>query len=102
MFKTITPFAIKYNLTVNCAFGEKDTSKAAADVMKKTGFVFMVWEHRNIPALATSLGAKNVPPWPGASGYGFGNIWVVTYQKGVATLGMTNSEGITPSPDCSF
>jgi hypothetical protein len=100
MFQTITPFAIKYNLTVNSAYGEKDTSKAAADVMKKTGTVLMVWEHSNIQALAISLGAKSAPPWP--SGNDFDSIWVVTYQKGIATLTTTDSEGITPSPDCSF
>jgi hypothetical protein len=100
MFQTITPFAIKYNLTINSSYGEKDTSKAAADVMKKTGTVLMVWEHSNIQALVISLGAKSAPSWP--SGNDFDSIWVVTYQKGVVTLTTTDSEGITPSPDCSF
>lgn len=99
MFQTITPFAIKYNLTVNSTYGEKDTAKAAADVMKKTGMVLMVWEHSEIQSLATNLGAKNVSPWNKDD---FDSIWVITYQKDGSAVLTPDKEGIAPSPVCSF
>lgn len=98
MFQTITPFAIQYNLTVNSNYGEKDAAKAADDVLKKTGTVLMVWEHSEIQALATNLGVKDAPAWNSDD---FDSIWVVTYQKGKATL-TPDQEGITPSTACDF
>ncbi len=98
MFQTITPFAIQYNLTVNSKYGEKDTAKAAGDVMGKIGTVLMVWEHSEIQSLATNLGVKNAPAWNGDD---FDSIWVITYQKGKATL-TPDKEGISPSATCNF
>jgi hypothetical protein len=98
MFQTITPFAIKYNLTVDSKFDEKNTSEVADDVLKKTGTVLMVWEHSEIQSLATNLGVKSAPAWKGND---YDSIWVITYQNGKAVLS-SDKEGITPSPDCNF
>jgi hypothetical protein len=98
MFQTISPFAVKYNLTVNGKFDGKDYSDIAENVMKKTGTVLMVWEHSAIPSLAEKLGVKKAPPW---NDNDFDSIWVITYHKGKAELAF-DKEGITPAPDCNF
>ena len=98
MFQTITPFAVKYNLTVNAKFDENDYSNIAENVLKKTGTVLMVWEHSSIQSLAEKLGVKSPPPWDGKD---YDSIWVITYPNGKALLAF-DKEGITPSPDCKF
>ncbi len=98
MFQTVTPFAIKYNLTVNSKYDEKDYSTIAKKVLEKTGTVLMVWEHSAIPPLAGELGVNNPPAWGGKD---FDSIWVITYPNGKAVLSI-DKEGIIPSPDCKF
>lgn len=98
MFQTVSPFAIKYNLTVDSKYGEDDYSNVADDVKKKTGTVLMVWEHKAIQLIAEGLGVKNPPAWEGSD---FDSIWIITYKSGIATLSF-DKEGITPSPDCNF
>jgi hypothetical protein len=98
MFQTVTPFAIKHNLTVNSKYDEKDYSTIAEKVLEKTGTVLMVWEHSAIPLLAEALGVKNPPTWNGKD---YDSIWVITYPNGKAVLS-TDKEGIIPSSDCRF
>jgi hypothetical protein len=98
MFQTITPFAVKYNLTVNAKFDENDYSNIAENVLKKTGTVLMVWEHKAIQSLTEKLGVKSPPLWDDKD---FDSIWVITYQHGKAVLAF-DKEGIIPSPDCNF
>jgi hypothetical protein len=98
MFQTVTPFAIKYNLTINSKYDEKDYSTIAQKILEKTGTVLMVWEHSAIAPLAEALGVKNPPTW---SGKDFDSIWVITYPNGKALLS-TDKEGIITSPDCQF
>jgi hypothetical protein len=98
MFQTITPFAVKYNLTINGKFDANDYSNIADNVLKKTGTVLMVWEHSTIPFLAEKLGVKNPPPWDGKD---YDSIWVITYPNGKAMM-TYDKEGITPSLGCNF
>lgn len=98
MFQTVSPMAIKLNLVVNSRFAEADVSGAAADIRKRTGVVLVVWEHSQIPALATALGVGQSPSW---SGDDFDSIWVLTYDAGAPSLS-TDSEGLTPPPKCRF
>jgi hypothetical protein len=81
MFQTVTPFAVKYNLTVDSKFDKDDYSKIAKNVLEKTGTVLMVWEHKAIQPIAQQLGVKNPPAW---NGNDFDSIWVITYQDGKA------------------
>ena len=90
MFELVTPFAVKYNLTVNTKHEEKDVKGAAHAVLgklgskRKHGTILMVWEHTNIPPLAAALGIKNAPKWEGDD---FDSIWIITKAgKGEATL----------------
>ncbi len=98
MFQTVTPFAVKYNLTVDSKFDTDDYSKVAQNVLEKTGTVLMVWEHKAIQPIAQQLGVKNPPAWQGGD---FDSIWVITYQNGKATLSF-DKEGISPSIECNF
>jgi hypothetical protein len=98
MFQTVTPFAIKYDLRVNSEFGKNDYSKIANQVLKQTGTVLMVWEHKAIRPLAEKLGVNNLTDWEDTD---FDSIWVITFKDGKASLSIDN-EGITPSPSCNF
>jgi hypothetical protein len=97
MFQTVSPFAIKYNLMVNSQFGEKEAAKVAKQVRKKAGMVLLVWEHSAIPDLADKLGVKNPPGWGHDD---FDSIWIITYDKGAASLSL-DKEGLQPSAECS-
>lgn len=101
MFQTVTPFVVKYNLTVNSRHAETDTVAAAAAVMKKTGTVLMVWEHGNIPGLARNFGATNVPDWGHND---FDSIWIIDFIKQpsgnpLPTLTFSK-EGLKPGVNC--
>ncbi|HEY8096421.1 MAG TPA: histidine phosphatase family protein [Methylobacter sp.] len=98
MFQTVSPFAIKYNLTVDSKYDTDDYAKVADNVKKKTGTVLMVWEHKAIRPIAEQLGVKNPPAWEGSD---FDSIWIITYNNGEATLSF-DKEGITPSAACNF
>ena len=98
MFQTISPYAVKYAININSSYDDNDVKDVAADVKSRTGVVILVWEHNNIPKLAKALGVQNVTGWPNSD---FDSIWVVTYDNGTATL-TKDTEGLKPSPDCSF
>ncbi len=106
MFQTVTPFAVKNNLTINSNYQETDSTNAAADVLKKRGMVLMVWEHGNIPPLARVLvGSKNsslIPNWQGSD---FDSIWIIEFtesKKGNLKFSSftIGQENISPSPNC--
>lgn len=98
MFQTVTPLAIKYDLTVNSNFDEKAAAEVAQDVKQKKGTVLMVWEHSAIQSIASALGAGNLKPWRGKD---FDSIWIIDFESGNASL-TTDKEGLDPSEDCSF
>src|SRR5258708_3817677 len=105
MFQTVTPFAVQQNLNINSKFAETDDSAVANYVMKKKGLVLLVWEHGNIPMIATALGVKDKHlKWDGSD---FDSIWIITYaedkskKKLKATL-TVGSEGLNPPNSCSF
>ncbi len=98
MFQTVSPFAIKYNLTVDTRYAETDSVGVAGSVVKKTGTVLLVWEHGNIPPIARALGVQNVPGWKGSD---FDSIWIIDFPAGGGTPVMTiGSEGLKPGTNC--
>ena len=98
MFQTVTPLAVKYDLTINSKYNESEPNDVAKSVLKKSGTVLMVWEHSAIPDLATALGIDNPPKWKGAD---FDSIWILTYASGKAEL-TVDQEGLSPSENCGF
>jgi hypothetical protein len=98
MFQTVTPFAVKYDLTINSKYDESELGEAAKNVLKKSGTVLMVWRHSAIPDLASALGVDSPPKWKDTD---FDSMWIVTYASGKAEL-TTDQEGLSPSADCNF
>lgn len=98
MFQTVTPFAVKYNLTINSKYQAEDYADAAESVLKKSGTVLMVWSHSEMADLADALGVNDAPKWDDAD---FDRIWTITYRNGKAHLTM-DSEDINPQQNCSF
>src|SRR6187402_2586836 len=43
MFQTITPFAVKYNLSINSDFEEENAQGLISSLQDKTGTVLIVW-----------------------------------------------------------
>jgi len=97
MFQTVTPFAVQQNLAIDSAFGEKKPADVAQDVLRQSGLVLLVWEHTQIHPLAKALGVKNPPEWQKSD---FDSIWIVTPAKSGHAKLDTDSEGISPSPQC--
>ena len=98
MFQTVAPFAIKHKLKVNSKFAEDDFENIAADVLKQTGTILMVWEHSAIQNLASSLGVANPPAWKDKD---FDSIWIIDFKSDKPALRF-DKEGIKPSSKCSF
>lgn len=98
MFQTVTPLAVKYNLTINSKYAGDDFADLTTSVFKKSGTVLMVWNHSEIPGLAKALGVETAPQWADED---FDGIWIVTYADGKATL-TKDMEGLNPLPSCSY
>jgi hypothetical protein len=98
MFQTVTPFAVKYDLTINSRYAVDDFADVANSVMKKHGTVLMVWSHSEIAELAQALGVKQPPQWDDAD---FDTMWTITYSGGEAQL-TQDLEGLNPPVACSF
>jgi hypothetical protein len=99
MFQTISPFAIKYNLTINSSFEEEDAAGIATELEGKKGTILVVWEHSKIKPILKALGL-NVKglQWPDDD---FDTIWIIGYKKGKPFL-TVDKEGISPAAGCSF
>jgi len=99
MFQTVSPFAVKYNLTINSKFQEEDANGVADDLSSKKGTILIVWEHSQIKPILKALGLKVKDlQWPDND---FDSIWIVTFKKGKPSLAM-DKEGIAPAAGCSF
>ena len=99
MFQTISPFAIKYNLTINSTFEEEDTKDVAEDLAGRKGTILVVWEHNEIKGILKALGIKVKDlQWPDND---YDTIWVVTFKSDKPVL-TVDKEGIKPAAACSF
>jgi hypothetical protein len=97
MYQTIIPYAVKYNLDINSRNEVGDAVGLAQDIMKRTGTVLVVWEHNNIPMIASALGIKDEKlKWKGDD---FDTIWIITFNNGKASL-TRDQEGINPPAEC--
>lgn len=48
MFQTITPFTVKYNLTINSGYEKGGCKHISKALLKENGTVIIVWEHKHI------------------------------------------------------
>ena len=97
MFETIIPYAVKYNIDINTKYDETDFSGTANGILKKSGNILLVWEHKNIPGIVNALGIKAKDlKWDDND---FDSIWIITYLNGRANLSK-DRENINPSANC--
>lgn len=97
MFQTITPFAVKYNVSINSSFSGNDFDGLTKDIKGKSGTILLVWNHGSIAALTKALGIKGQQlKW---SENDFDSMWVLTGKRKSRVL-KTDREGITPAAGC--
>jgi hypothetical protein len=97
MFQTVTPLAVRYNLTVNSKFHGKDSSGLAADILKRNGVVLVVWNHDYIIQILHALGVMYTGPvWDDND---FDSIWMINFKNGIAVLSK-DKEGLKPAENC--
>lgn len=96
MYQTIVPFAVQYNLTIDTKFDVDNTDGLVKSLLKKSGTVLIVWEHKHIDNILKSLGMSNVPKWEDGD---FDSIWIVDFSSGKPVL-TKDREGISPAADC--
>lgn len=97
MFQTITPLAIKYNLSINTSHAEKDSMLIAQDLKSKKGVVIVIWEHKAIAPIVRSLGVANMDLiWPDDD---YDSIWLVTFINGKPVF-TKDKERLAPAADC--
>ena len=97
MFQTITPFVVRYNLSINSAFKGSDFNSIAKDLVGKKGTVLFVWDHDNIQQLAKALGAKaKKVNWDDSD---YDSIWIISGKGKNKELTITK-EGIVPGANC--
>ncbi|HEX6842779.1 MAG TPA: hypothetical protein VF113_14685 [Stellaceae bacterium] len=77
---TLKPLARMLDLAIDDSHTEKEHERLAATVLNRRydgKVVLICWHHGQIPALATALGAKDVPPkWPDER---FDLVWRLDY-----------------------
>jgi len=99
MFQTITPFAVKYNLSINSKYDKTDYTDLGNALVREKGTVIIVWTHSNMPAIIQFLGVKSpIPKWKEND---YDSIWIVTYKNKQAIL-TTDKEGLNPAATCAF
>jgi hypothetical protein len=99
MMQTIWPMAVKYNLTVNSKYDVKETATLAKNILKHSGTVLVVWEHKNIADIATALGANTAAlNWPGND---YDSIWKINIKGSKAVLTKAK-ENLSPSANCNY
>jgi len=99
MLETVTPLLVKYGLTANSAYDEKDYKGLSRALLHENGTIIIVWDHKNIPPILEELGINgDLLHW---SGNDYESIWIVTFKKGEPVL-IKDKEGLKPPVGCSF
>jgi hypothetical protein len=96
MFETAVPLAVKFNITLNTNFEEKEAARLSGELLKQKGTVLVIWEHKAIAPIVNALGISKELVWEDTD---YDSIWIVSFDKGVAHL-TKDIEGITPSDKC--
>ena len=98
MLQTISPFVIKYGLTVNSDFEETDYKGLGDALLSENGLILIVWEHKNIAPVLAYLGVQDRLKWPDDD---FDSIWIVTFHKGKVIF-TAGKEQLHPAIGCPF
>lgn len=98
MMETAFPLSVKYNLALNSKFDVDHQSALAGALLKRTGLVLVIWEHKALTGIIKQLGVSQAPGWKNDD---FDSIWIVTVHNGKTTLSK-DRENISPAAGCSF
>lgn len=98
MLQTITPLAVKYNLSINTNYAVDESDKLVDALQKRSGTVLVVWEHKELAAIAQALGINSKLKWAPDD---YDSIWLITFKNGKPIL-IVDQEHIKPSEGCSF
>ncbi len=97
MYQTIVPFVVKYNLNIDTQFDVGEGAALAQSVLKKTGTVLIIWEHKTIPDIVNALGVNEGKlKWDGGD---YDSIWIVSFKNGKVKLNY-DKEGLNPAAEC--
>jgi len=97
MLQTVSPFVIKYGLSLNSAFDVNDAKGVATSLIRDNGTILIVWEHQELVPIISYLGVDTKKiKWPPDD---FDTIWIVTFKKGRAIF-TTDKESLSPRYDC--
>jgi hypothetical protein len=97
MLQTITPFVKKYGLKLNNKYKVSDIKGITKNILKQTGTVLVVWEHKGLVDIAKQLGVKEKLKWGSDD---FDSIWIITFSKKGKTRLAVDQEGLHPSAKC--
>ena len=102
MYQTVVPLAVQYGLFINSKYAETDSTGIAMDILQKKGTVLIVWNSKNIPSIARTLGIKNKNlKWEATD---FDSIWILNFvrtKEGKLLPKLsTAKENIDPSSKC--
>lgn len=98
MLQTAAPFAVKYNLSVNTNYAVDESDKVAKALQKRSGTILVIWEHKELAAIAQALGVNGKLKW---SPDDYDGIWLITFKNGKPVL-TTDQEHIRPASNCAF
>lgn len=99
MLQTVTPFAGEYNLPINTNYNVEDAASLVKKLAKTGGTSLVVWEHKELPEIASMLGVKQVPNWKASD---YDSIWIISFDNnGHASL-KVDRENINPASNCNF
>jgi hypothetical protein len=99
MLQTISPFAVKYDLSLNSEFDVGDSKGIGKSLLAERGTVLIVWEHQRIIPILQLLGVNTEGlTWRDDD---FDTIWVVTFSNGRALM-TPDREMLSPPPGCAF
>lgn len=96
MLQTITPFAVKHNLTINSDFKAKQIKSLSEDILQKKGLVLLVWSHSEIQNIAEKLGIHEPPKWKNKD---YDTIWIIEHDGKKSTL-KVERQMLTPDKNC--
>jgi len=98
MLQTAWPLAVKYNLPVNTRYTVEESDKLARALQKRSGIVLVIWEHKELIAIAQALGIDGALTWPAND---YDTIWLITFKNGKPVLTIDH-ENIRPGAGCPF
>jgi len=77
--QTVGPLSNFWQVPLYTRYSSEEYDKLAEDISKNytSGLVAVCWSHDNLAKLATELGVKDAPEWPGSD---YASVWVINFS----------------------